>query len=45
MIKNNFNSLLEWYDKKSAINYLNKFYATIPFYLYLQSQNQNKSEQ
>lgn len=44
-VPNDFNSILSWYDKKSAINYLNKFYATIPFYLYLQSQNQNKSEQ
>ena len=45
-VPNDFNSLLSWYDKKSAINYLNKFYATIPFYLYLQSQNQqNKNEQ
>lgn len=41
-VPNDFNSILQWYDKKSAINYLNKFYATIPFYLYLQSQNQNK---
>ena len=44
-VPNDFNSILQWYDKKSAINYLNKFYATIPFYLYLQSQNQNKTEQ
>lgn len=46
-VPNDFNSILSWYDKKSAINYLNKFYTTIPFYLYLQSQNQNqnKSEQ
>ena len=41
-VPNDFNSILQWYDKKSAINYLNKFYATIPFYLYLQSQQQNK---
>lgn len=44
-VPNDFNSILQWYDKKSAINYLNKFYATIPFYLYLQSQQQNKTEQ
>lgn len=43
-VPNDFNSILSWYDKKSAINYLNKFYATIPFYLYLQSQNQNQNK-
>ena len=41
-VPNDFNSILEWYNKKSAINYLNKFYATIPFYLYLQSQKSTR---
>lgn len=43
-VPNDFNSILSWYDKKSAINYLNKFYATLPFVLYLQSQ-QNKTKE